>query len=81
MRRPTLLQSISITAAANIEDEVHLQKFHSDVEMEDKGAFHNKTWMRSKSTIETSRELMGRVTRITSPRKFKQLQQDPYGKR
>lgn len=76
-----MVQSISITAAANIDDEVHLQKFHSEIDSPDKTSLKSRHWMRSKSTIETSRELMNRITRITSPGRLRQLQQEAYGKR
>lgn len=76
-----LLQSISVTAAANVDDEVHLQKFHSDIDFPDKAFFKNRQWMRSKSTIETSKELMNRITRITSSSRLRHLQQEAYGKR
>lgn len=80
-KRPPLLQSISITAAANIDDEVHLQKFHSDIEAPDQASVRSRQWMRSKSTIETSRELLNRITRISSTSRLRQLQKEAYGKR
>jgi len=79
-KRPILLQSISITAAANVDDEIHLQKFRSDPEASNLFDFGKPNIMRSKSTIETTRDLKNRI-KITNPKKLKQLQKEAYGKR
>lgn len=79
-RRPNFLQSVSITAAANVNDEIHLQKFRSDTESSHLGDHGRPNILRSKSTIETSKELRTRI-KLTCLRKFLLLHRDTQDKR
>ena len=82
-RRPTLLHSVSITAAANVDDEIHLQKYRSDTDSKGGGGMFELTtpsMLRSKSTIETSKDLKNRI-KISTPKRLKHLNEEAYGKR
>lgn len=71
------LHSVSITAAANVNDEIHLQKYRSDTET---SIFDNPVLLRSKSTIETSKDLKNRI-KLTNIKKIRNLHEEAYGKR
>eukprot|EP00111_Clytia_hemisphaerica_P001431 TCONS_00004080-protein len=81
-RKPALLHSVSITAAANVDDEIHLQKYRSDDNKGGGGLFELNTpsMLRSKSTIETSKDLKNRI-KLTTPNRMKHLNEEAYGKR
>lgn len=71
------MHSVSITAAANVNDEIHLQKYRSDTET---SIFDNPVLLRSKSTIETSKDLKNRI-KLTNIKKIRNLHEEAYGKR
>ena len=73
------MHSVSITAGANVNDEIHLQKYRSDTETTTFDVTI-PTMLRSKSTIETSRDLKNRI-KLTDIQNIKRSHKEAYGKR
>lgn len=81
-KKPHLLQSVSVTGSANVEEELRHQKIALDPHCFDTGQYdgYNKI-TRSRSTMEATKDLFNKVKRLANPSSYNSSHQQLYDKR